>query len=284
METLFQKRNRIWTIVVFWLFIALLLTTKSSIGQLHKFGFSTWFQNFFFQASGAAVWAIFTPLLIRFYKRFDPTSGKIANALLAHLLLSIPLAIAHRSLALLLDFGVRSLTGMEFFSNKNPLDVLWRFRLVIFESSIMGLITYWLIVVALVAISYYRKHKQEQFNVQVVEPKPEHEPVTQLKIKEDNAYKLIETATILSCEASGNYIMLHTTSGQYRLRQTMSQLEKQLDQSFIRVHRSSIVNLNFLDSFEHLYQGEYLLKLKNGRQLTSTRAYRDNLLPILTAT
>lgn len=284
METLLQKRYRIWTIIVFWLFVALLLTTKSSIGQLHKFGFSTWFQNFFFQASGAAVWAIFTPLLIRFYRRFDPTSGAIAKALLAHLLLSVPLAIAHRSLALLLDFGVRYLVGMEFFGTLNPFEVLWRFRLMILESSIMGLITYWLIVVALVAISYYRKHKEERSDIQMTEPKVEQEPVTQLKIKEDNTYKLIETVTILSCEASGNYIMLHTTDGQYRLRQTMSQLEKQLDQSFIRVHRSSIINLNFLDSFEHLYQGEYLLKLKNGRQLTSTRAYRDNLLPILTVT
>lgn len=282
MESLLQKRTRIWTIIVFWLFIALLLTTKSSIGQLHKFGFSTWVQNFFFQASGAAVWALFTPLLIRFYKRYDPTSGNIARALLAHLLLSLPLAVAHRSLALLLDFGARFVFDMDFFGSTNPFEVLWRFRLVILESSIMGLIIYWLIVVALVAVSFYRKHKAQQLSAVVEEPKSN--ALSQIKVKEEGVFKLIDTASISSCEASGNYIQLYTTEGQYRLRQTMSQLEKQLGEPFIRVHRSSIINLDFLESFEHLYQGEYLLKLKNGRQLTSTKAYRENLMPILATT
>lgn len=279
MEVLIQKRNRVWAIIVFWLFIAVLLTTKSAVGQLHKFGFSTWIQNFFFQASGAAVWALLTPLVIRFYKRFDPTSGNVARALGAHLLLSIPLAVAHRSFALLLDFAARFVFDMNFFGSGNPLKVLWRFRLVILESSIMGLITYWLIIVAFVAISYYRRHKEHQQVRQSEVPLPQS--ITQLKVRQESGYKLIDTNIIISCEAAGNYVMLHTTQGDYKLRQTMRQLEKQLDAPFVRVHRSSIINLNFLDSFEHLYQGEYLLRMKNGRQLTSTKAYRENLLPVI---
>ncbi len=278
MELLFKKRNRIWVIAAFWVILTILLTTRSSLGQLREFGISFWVQNLFFQGSGSLVWALFTPLIIRFYKRFDFSGDKIGKVFLAHLIFSVPLAILHRWLALIVDFGARYLTNMQFFDSVDPLMVLSAFKLVVLESAVTGFITYWLIVVVLFALSYYRKSKVTKTSIK--EERPDSK-INQLKVRVDGAYKLIPVKDIVSFEASGNYINLQTTVGQFRLRETMSELEKKMDLPFIRVHRSSMINLDYLDSFQHLYQGEYLLKLKNGKQLTSTKAYRENLLPVI---
>ncbi len=278
MDFIFQKRNRTWVIAVFWLLLAVLLTTRSALGQLHANGEVQWLQNFFFQASGALIWALLTPFLIRFTKRYDLTSKRMWRAFLAHLLLGIPLAILHRSLAMVVDFAVRDLVGMGFFDSWNPFKIIYRFRYMLLSSSITNFLSYWVLITSLSTILYYRRGKIKSAG-------KERDSVDQfsgqLKVKIDGVYKLILIKDIISCEASGNYITLFTKVGKFRVRETMNNLEARLDTSFIRVHRSSIVNLKFLESFEHLYQGEYLLKLSNGKQLTSTRSYRKNLMPLL---
>lgn len=278
MDFIFRKRNRTWVIIAFWVLIAIVLTTRSALGQLHANGSVEWLQNFFFQGSGILVWAVLTPFLIRFTKRHDLTSDRIWHAFVAHLLLSIPLAIMHRTSAMLLDFTIRDLVGMGFFDSWNPFEMIYRFRFMIISSSIANFLCYWILITGFSSIIYYRKVKAKRVAEQ------EHgqdQFAEQFKVKIDGVYKLITIADIVSCEASGNYITLFTNTDKYRVRETMNNLEARLGKSFVRVHRSSIVNMQFLESFEHLYQGEYLLKLSNGKQLTSTKSYRGNLMPLL---
>ena len=277
MHLLLNSKYRIGWIGLFWLFLAVLLTTKASLGQFREYGFSNWYQNFFYQASGALVWFAFTPLIVAYFKRFNLSESPGAKFILAHMALSIPLALTHRAFALAVDFGLRALLDMGFFGSMNLIDVLLTFKIVILESAVNSFITYWLIIGVLMAGAYYRKYKQGEL-------KREEKPVflKQLKVKVGDDYKLISMAEVICFEASGNYIKLFTAEGQYRIRQTMRSLEPQLPEPFVRVHRSAIVNLDFLDSFQHLYQGEYLLKLRHGKQLTTTRAYRENLQVLLT--
>ena len=281
MDFILGRQNRVWVITAFWVLIAALLTTRSALGQLHANGSVDWIQNFFFQGSGILIWALLTPLLIRFTKRYDLTSDRIWYALAAHILLSIPLAILHRTIAMLLDFTIRDLVGMGFFKSWNPFEMIYRFRYMIMSSSIANFLSYWVLITGFSSVIYYRKIKARRSMEQ------EHRVNRfrdQLRVKVDGVYKMISTDSIVSCEASGNYIMLYTEREKFSIRETMNNLESQLGDSFIRVHRSSIVNLNYLESFEHMYQGEYLLKLSNGKQLTSTRSYRENLMPLLSGT
>ena len=58
------------------------------------------------------------------------------------------------------------------------------------------------------------------------------------------------------------------------MRSTLSQLESQLDpQRFLRIHRSYIVNLDFIKELRAWTHGEYLLTLLDGTHLTSSRSY-----------
>ena len=50
---------------------------------------------------------------------------------------------------------------------------------------------------------------------------------------------------------------------------------------YLRVHRSTIVNLEFVREMEPLYSGDYKITMRDGTELASSRAYRAQLRPLL---
>ena len=79
-------------------------------------------------------------------------------------------------------------------------------------------------------------------------------------------------------EAEGNYLRLHVASESHLLRQTMNSLERQLSPSrFIRIHRSTIVNIEKVKELRPWFQGEYLAILHGGKKLNVGKSYRKNL-------
>jgi two-component system LytT family response regulator len=79
-------------------------------------------------------------------------------------------------------------------------------------------------------------------------------------------------------EAAGNYLRLHVGRESHLLRETMSRIEHQLDpDQFLRIHRSTIVNIEQVKELRPLFHGEYAVILRDGRQLTLSRAYRGRL-------
>lgn len=92
----------------------------------------------------------------------------------------------------------------------------------------------------------------------------------------------INPSDILWLQANRNYVRVHLRDNIFQLRSTISRLETKLNpQQFYRIHRSTIINIQAIKSFKHLYQGEYLLELKNGKKLTSSKSYRDTVLTLL---
>ena len=62
------------------------------------------------------------------------------------------------------------------------------------------------------------------------------------------------------------------------MRSTMSAIQERLDpQRFVRVHRSHIVNLDFLDQIEPLDTGDARLVLKDGSKVPCSRRHRAAL-------
>lgn len=78
--------------------------------------------------------------------------------------------------------------------------------------------------------------------------------------------------------AEENYVRICTQSETHLLRETMSRLEERLDpQMFLRVHRSSIVNLQFVKEVRTDADGECLVVLVNGQKITMSRSYRSRI-------
>ncbi len=76
-------------------------------------------------------------------------------------------------------------------------------------------------------------------------------------------------------EAAGNYAGLHIKEKTHLIRETMSDLEARLSpELFLRIHRSTIVNLDRIKALEPVSNGEYVLTLHDGTRLASSRSYR----------
>jgi len=79
-------------------------------------------------------------------------------------------------------------------------------------------------------------------------------------------------------EAAGNYVRLHVSKDSHLLRETMNGIEGKLDvRRFMRIHRSTIVNLERIKELQPWFHGDYVVLLRDGTRLTLSRGYRDKL-------
>jgi len=79
-------------------------------------------------------------------------------------------------------------------------------------------------------------------------------------------------------ETSANYVELHSGKQTFLLRETLSALEGKLDpQQFVRVHRTSIVNVDRIQELQPWSHSDFIVVLKDGTKLRMSRRYRQNL-------
>jgi two-component system LytT family response regulator len=99
-----------------------------------------------------------------------------------------------------------------------------------------------------------------------------------LSIRDGDETRRVPVAEIDWVDAAGDYMCVHTGQDTHIMRITMKQLESMLNPlHFLRIHRSTIVNSQRIESARHLSNGEYLLSLTGGAQLKVSRTYRDRV-------
>lgn len=99
-----------------------------------------------------------------------------------------------------------------------------------------------------------------------------------LMVKASGQYFFIKAEDIDWVEAAGNYVRIHCGDKRYLIRNTMVNMEKKLDpETFYRIHRSAIVNINKVKTMEKWFHGDYKVRMKNGEELTMSRNYKELL-------
>jgi two-component system LytT family response regulator len=79
-------------------------------------------------------------------------------------------------------------------------------------------------------------------------------------------------------EAAGNYVRLHVGKEEHLLRQSLSALESKLDAGrFVRIHRSTIVNVERIRELQPAFHGDYVIILHDDTELALSRSCRDKL-------
>lgn len=97
-----------------------------------------------------------------------------------------------------------------------------------------------------------------------------------LMIKSGGRIHFVRMSDIDWCEADGNYVRVHVGPQEHMVRDTMAHLESELDaQHFVRIHRSTIVNVDRIQEMQSSFNGEYVVMLRSGTRLTLSRSYRD---------
>lgn len=102
--------------------------------------------------------------------------------------------------------------------------------------------------------------------------------LTRIMIKTPQRIIFIETVQVLFFEAEGDYVAAHMADKKYLVNYKMQQLEDSLSPvHFVRIHRSVIVNIAAITAFIPHFNGEYYVQLHNGKQLKTSRSYRNQL-------
>jgi two-component system, LytTR family, response regulator len=100
-----------------------------------------------------------------------------------------------------------------------------------------------------------------------------------LLIRSGDRLEIVKMKEVLWIQAEEKYVWLHLRAGKLLHRISLTALERSLDPAqFRRVHRSTIVRLDFLRSLIPWTHGDYLVELQDGTRLPLGRSYRESFL------
>ena len=109
--------------------------------------------------------------------------------------------------------------------------------------------------------------------------------IERFTIRSRNRIYFVDTEDVQWIESEGDYVALHDGEEAHLVRKTMKQLEQELDPDrFLRVHRSYIVNADYIEELRPLDHGTYQLRMASVTPLKTSRGYSDNVDALLDAT
>jgi two-component system LytT family response regulator len=107
---------------------------------------------------------------------------------------------------------------------------------------------------------------------------PPQRALERIVIKSIGRVTVVPVEEIDWIEAEGDYVKLHSAQRSYLLREKISTLEEQLDKnSFMRIHRSTIVRVGHVRELRPLVNGDHVVILQGGRQLSLSRTFREQV-------
>lgn len=100
-----------------------------------------------------------------------------------------------------------------------------------------------------------------------------------IMLRSQGRVHFVEADSILCVEASDNYSIFHTAEKTYNVRMTMSVATDVLEKfGFVRIHRSCLINTLQVREIVQKESGHCLVILHNGKELTVSRFFRQDLL------
>lgn len=265
-----------WGLLTGWFGSNALVLATTKLMEINREGHDIPFwEPLSWEISSACMILLLVPLGIYIHDRW------LANLSLkvcigVHLLLTLPFSLLHVSGMVGIRHMCYWLMGAEYNFGNLAVELLYEYR-----KDAQTYLTLLLLVFGFRLI-YRRLQGEASYlsNEDAEQPEPEKSPEI-LLIKKLGREFLIKTADIEWVEASGNYANLHVRGSVYPMRITMDKLEKILPADFVRIHRSSIVNLQRVQQVQPLDSGDHEVTLLCGNTLTLSRRYRDNFKNLL---
>jgi two-component system LytT family response regulator len=113
------------------------------------------------------------------------------------------------------------------------------------------------------------KYQQNSAIKNIIEQHDERiEFLERVVIKDGSKISILPVDSIKWIEAQDDYVMINSDQGRFLKKKTMKYFENHLDENaFIRIHRSYIINADFIQHLEQKGKESYQLILKNGKEL-----------------
>ncbi|WP_426270003.1 LytTR family DNA-binding domain-containing protein [Dyella kyungheensis] len=227
------------------------------------------------EASSSLVILSMVPLVVLATRQWPMRFDTWARNLKVHLALSVPFCLVHVGLMIVLRMLAYAAMGSRYhFGDDWPLELGYEY--------LKDIRTYFLFVALITGYGFIVRRLQGEASL-LAEPDegPPVEPVDRPErflVRKLGREFLVAAREIEWLQASGNYVNLHVRGRDYPLRATMAGIEERLDPTrFVRVHRSYLVNLDYLTEMEPLETGDARLTMRDGATVPCSRRFRTQL-------
>lgn len=217
---------------------------------------------------------LLVPVVLAYERRFPLQWNLLKRNLPLHLAGSIAFSLVHVGAMVLLRKMAYLAQGEDYRFGDLPSELFYEY--------LKDVRTY--IIVLSVGLTYRFVMLRWQGEAKLLEEPDTGPPVEPVERPERFLVRklgkefLLPAAEIESAQAWGNYVNLRVRGHDYPLRTTMAAIEQRLEaKRFVRVHRSYIVNLDFVVEIEPLDSGDARAKLRDGSHVPVSRRYRDEL-------
>jgi hypothetical protein len=273
----YLRHRRAWEVTLWTLWGLLNFAANSIVAlmdiQRRSLAFD-WWEPVTWEFSSTVLLLALIPAQLAFERRFPVQLGTWKRMLPLHLLATIVYSLVHVLGMVALRHFIYGIVGSRYSFGDWPRELAYEYlkdvRTYAFVLGIFYL--YRLLLLRLQGEARLLVAPDAGPPVEAVE-RPARFLVRKLR-----AEFLVAASDIEWLEAAENYVNLHLRGHVYPLRSTMTAIEERLDpQRFVRVHRSYIVNLDFLERIEPLDSGDARLLLKDGTRIPCSRRYRQAL-------
>jgi two-component system LytT family response regulator len=100
-----------------------------------------------------------------------------------------------------------------------------------------------------------------------------YESLERIVVKSGKNIHIIDVEEIIHIDSDGDYVRIFTNSGKFLKENTLKYYETALNpKTFVRIHRTGILNINFMEKIELFEKESYLVHLKNGEKIKASQS------------
>lgn len=106
--------------------------------------------------------------------------------------------------------------------------------------------------------------------------------LAEIRVKDGKKHVRVDVHDIVRIESADHYVKLHTGGRSYIVQGSISGFEAQLDPNrFVRVHRTTIVNVDRIRELRSIGGGNYAVVMRDGSEVRIGRSHRDKLAVLM---
>jgi len=257
------REDALFTAVVAAVLVVFLYFNALNIAEEHRrvgHAIALWKPLVWEFTSGAYFLAV-SPLVMALTRRNWPTRGPWGRKAAVHALAAVGVSLAHVLTIGAARWAIYRLVD-DYYAPLSPLgDWPYEFRKdVLVYASMVGLYVVW---------------------IQLRAPRTAANPASPevLEVRDGARRHFVPLSDVVWVEAAGNYVELHRGGAGLLHRASLSAMEQRLQSAgFVRIHRSRLVRREAVAAVESKPTGDFVVRLRDGRELAGSRRYRRPLL------
>jgi len=239
--------------------------TVNALNVLHEHAESGYplqpWEPLVWEGSSGIYFAAITPAILAFTRRFWPLDRPIPAWVAAHIAFAVLVSLGHIIAIGAMRWSVYRLVGAHYDAFGPLVDWAYEMR------------KDFLVYVGLVGLYVGWRKLQARPAAQAA---PERDV---LEVRDGARRHFVPLTEVVWVEAAGNYVELHRGASGLLHRASLADMQRRLEGvGFVRIHRSRLVRRDAIAAIESKPAGDFVVRLRDGRELAGSRRYRKPLL------